>query len=176
MTIEMETPPAVPLAEARAYLRAGGGADDAEIGRWIGAATQACEAFTRLALVERACVEVRSASGEWQRLGVGPVRSITSVEGLPADGAAFALAVDAYAVDIDAHGEGRVRVSRPGAAGRVRVAYVAGAYPSAAAVPDGLRSGVLMLVAELARGRDGGAVRSDAAEALWRPWRRVRLS
>ena len=171
-------PAALPLAEARAHLRLGAGADDAAVAGWMRAATEACEAFVGMALVVRDCVEILPIDGSWQRLALAPVKAITSVEGVPAEGAAFALPVDAYAVDIGRHGEGLVRVMRPGAAGRMRVAYRAGLVASAGEVPEALRQGMLMLCARMARARDGeaeAAVPGATVEMLWRAWRRMRI-
>lgn len=172
------TPAALPLAEARAHLRLGAGAEDAAVAGWIRAATEACEAFVGMALVEREMVETLAIDGSWQRLGCAPVKAITSVEGLPAEGSAFAFPVDAYAVDIARRGEGLVRVMRPGAAGRMRVTYRAGLVASAGEVPEALRQGMLMLCSRMARARDGeaeAAVPGATVEMLWRAWRRIRI-
>src|SRR3546814_18570201 len=48
------------------------------------------------------------------------------VTGLPAEGAVFALPIGAYGVDIDGNGDGWVRVTASGAAGRVDVTFMAG--------------------------------------------------
>lgn len=172
------TPAALPLAEARAHLRLEAGAEDAAVAGWIRAATEACEAFVGMALVERDVIETLPIDGQWQRLGCAPVKAITGVDGLPAEGVAFTLPVDAYAVDIARHGEGLVRVMRPGAAGRMRVSYRAGLVASAGQVPEALRHGMLMLCAAMARARDGEAeavVPGATVEMLWRAWRRIRI-
>jgi uncharacterized phiE125 gp8 family phage protein len=185
MTIET-VPGAVPLAEARVYLRSAAGADDALIARTIAAASAACEAYTGVALVTRERVAVLTITGAWQRLPGAPVRAITLVEGLPAEGSAFAFPVGAYAVDIDGSaasgGDGWVRVTQPGAAGRMRVTYHVGFAGAAEQVPDALRQGIMMLAARLLRERDADAGRDGSAvavpgsvEALWRAWRRLRL-
>lgn len=175
-------PAALPLAEARAHLRLAAGADDAAVAGWMRAATEACEAFVGMALVVRDVVETLPIDGQWQRLGLAPVKAIVSVEGVPAEGAVFALPVDAYAIDIGRHGEGLVRVMRPGAAGRMRVAYRAGLVGHAGEVPEALRQGMLMLCARMARARDGAegvgaeaVVPGATVEMLWRAWRRMRL-
>ena len=73
------------------------------------------------------------------------MRSITAVEGLPAEGAAFTLPAESYAIDIDAEGNGWVRVTTPGAAGRVRVTYLAGLADDWDRLPEPLRQGVVRL-------------------------------
>ncbi|RJF90782.1 head-tail connector protein [Sphingomonas cavernae] len=168
----------VSIAEVKAFLRIENGDEDALIAGLIRSATEMCERFTGLALIARSVEEVVPAVREWRRLGMTPARAITSLIGLPADGASFALPVDAYAVDIDANGDGWVRVMRPGAAGCVRVSYEAGLAADWNGVPEALRQGIVRLVAHLFTHRDGkdDAGPPAAVTALWRPWRRMRMS
>lgn len=173
-----DVPPCEPvsLAEAKAYLRVEHGDEDALIAGLIAAARGLCEAFTGLALIERRVVETVLASGDWRRLTATPVTAVIGVEGLPAEEPGFPLATDAYAVDIDANGDGWVRVTRPGSAGRARVTYRAGLATDWNGVAEPLRQGMLRLVAHLYAHRDGdGGAPPAAVTALWRPWRRVRL-
>ncbi len=171
-------PAALTLAEARTFIRLGTGEDDAVLATLIGAATAICEQFIGAALVERTVTQTLPISGTWQRLAMEPVRTITAVRGVPADGSAFALPVTSYAIDIDSNGTGWVRVSAPGAAGRAEVTYQAGMAAAAAGVPEVLRQGVLMLTAHLYRDRDREVPGAPpaAVAALWRPWRRMRVA
>lgn len=171
-------PLAAGIEEARVYLRMGAAIDDAVIAGLLRSATALCEEFTGIALVARAAAERRPAKCAWQRLSLTPVHSIDGITGLPADGAGFALGADAFATDIDANGDGWVQVIRPGAAGRIQVAYTAGLSPDAGTVPDPLRQGIIMMCAHLYRLRDGdgGTNPPAAVTALWQPWRRVRLA
>lgn len=168
---------AVSLAEARAFLRIETGEEDPLLAGFVRSATELCEAFTGQALIARDAEQILPASREWQRLALTPVRAISAVTGLPADGASFALPVDAYAIDIDANGDGWVRVTQPGAAGRVRVDYSAGMAADWNGVPEALRQGIVRLTAHLFTHRDGAtdAGPPAAVTALWRPWRRMRL-
>ena len=152
-------PIAVPMDEARTQLRLDGGQDDAV-----------------LAAIERSVVETLAITGAWQRLALAPVRAITLVEGLPADGAAFAYPAANYLVDIDPDGQGWVRVAQMGAAGRMRITYQAGMASHAGAIPEVLRQGITMLAAHLRRERDRDvpAEPPAAVSARWRPWRRMR--
>ncbi|HEX8300734.1 head-tail connector protein [Sphingomonas sp.] len=164
------------LDDAKAYLRLEGTSEDALIERLVATATGLCEAYLGQALVAREMQDMLPASGAWQRLGTGPVHAITAVEGVPAEGAAFALSPDAYAIDVDAAGDGWVRVMRPGAAGRVRVTYEAGMAADTGAVPAPIGQGVTRLVEYLYADRDGRDGPPAAVAALWRPYRRVRLA
>lgn len=180
--IEPEPIPAPLLApardEAKAYLRIDHADEDALIDRLIADAMVLAEAFTAQQLLQRAVVETLSAGSGWQRLSSAPVRSITGVEGLPADGAAFPLPVDSYAIDIDAHGQGWVRVTNPGAAGRIRVTLGAGLASDWSGLPEPVRLGILRLTAHLYTHRDSAddVGPPAAVAALLRPWRRMRLA
>jgi uncharacterized phiE125 gp8 family phage protein len=165
------------LDEAKAYLRIDGDGEDALIARLIATATGYCEQFIGQVLVARSATETVAATGDWCRLRTTPVRSITSVEGLPAAGTPFALAVDDYAIDVDASGDGWVRVMRPQGASRVLVTLEAGIAADAEGVPEPLAQGILRLVAHLHAHRDAADDEGPpaAVAALWRPWRRMRL-
>ncbi|HEX7820320.1 MAG TPA: phage head-tail connector protein [Sphingobium sp.] len=183
MTVTMESAatPVVALDDLKRYLKISLGDDDALLGELLRAATDMAERFTGQILVDRAVAEVMPVTGEWQRLSIRPVRAVTGVVAIPATGAEFALAVEAYAIDIDRNGDGWVRVVRQGAAAgmgaRVRVAYRAGIAADGAGVPEAIRHGIIRLAGEYHASRDGLEVRPPAAvSALWRPWRRMRLS
>jgi uncharacterized phiE125 gp8 family phage protein len=94
---------------------------------------------------------------------------------LPAEGAAFALPADSYAIDIDANGDGWVRVTAAGAAGRVRMTFAAGAAAGWGDLPPPIAQGVVLLAAHCLEARIEGAAPPAVVAALWRPWRRMRL-
>lgn len=172
--------PAAALAAARdaakAHLRIDGAAEDAAIEGQAAAALALAEAFTGRTLILRDHAETLGAGGaRWQRLAAAPVAAITRVEGLPADGAAFALPVDAYQLDIDAAQTGWVRIVAPGAAGRVRVHYAAGLTAGWDGLPPAIAQGLVLLIAHLFEARALGAMPPAAIAALWRPWRRLRI-
>lgn len=164
------------LEDAKAYLRLESAGEDALLGALLATATGLCEAYLGSALVARTITEELGTGGGWQRLRHAPVRAITGVEGLPADGAAFALPVDGYQIDLDAQGDGWVRVTRPGSAGRVRVTYQAGLAADADGVPAPIAQGVTRLTAWLYTDRDRREGPPAAVAALWRPYRRLRLA
>ena len=172
--VAMETPPAaVALDEVRAFLRVANSDEDALIAGFVRSASAACEAFTGLALVAR---EVRETvvPGAWRRLSATPVRSIDEVAAVASDGAETPLAPDSYRIDIDAAGDGWVRV--PGAEERARVRYSAGLATDWNGLPEPLRQGIVRLAAHLYAVRGEGAASPPACvAALWRPWRRMRL-
>ncbi len=167
--------PAVTLAEAQGYVRIETGEEEAIVAGLIRSASALCEAFIGQVVVAREIVEEVRVEGAWVRLGAVPVRSIGAVAMIAADGSASAVPADGYAVDIDAQGGGWVRLTS--GAGRVRVTYAAGLASDRNAVPEPLRQGIVRLVSHLFAQRDGSGGEPPAAvTALWRPYRRMRLS
>jgi uncharacterized phiE125 gp8 family phage protein len=165
------------LAELKLWLGITTAADDVPLTALLAAALETCEGFTGAMPLEALCEEVLPVCGGWHWLATRPVLAITAVYGLPVTGDRFALAADAYAVELDADGGGRVRVTAPGAATRIAVRFTAGLAADWGALPDGLRHGVMRLAAHQHRARDGAAPLPPAAvAALWRPWRRLRLA
>jgi uncharacterized phiE125 gp8 family phage protein len=165
---------------AKGFLRVERQDEDGLIGSLAAAAAELCEAFTGQALLARGFVETMPASRAWQRLTRSPVRAITLVEALAAEGPAQALASGAYAIDIDSNGDGWVRLTDPGDVRRIRVGYEAGLAAAWADLPEALRHGILRLAAHLYTVRAAeGARPADsppaAVTALWRPYRRLRL-
>jgi uncharacterized phiE125 gp8 family phage protein len=172
IVIEEPPAPAATLAEVKAFLRIGHDGEDELLGALIAAASGTCEQFTRRALIVREAIETLPGTGAWTRLGLAPVMAIT---GVAADDVPLAP-VD-YAIDIDAAGDGWVRLSRPIGTGRVSVAYRAGMAADPGRLPEALRHGIVRLAAHLYTMRDGSGAQEPpaAVTALWRPWRRLRL-
>lgn len=170
--------PPVSLAEAQAYVRIETGEEEAVLAGLVRSASAMCEQFTGQALVERAFDETLRASGQWRRLSLTPVKAITGVALIGEDGAETALAAGDYAVDVDATGDGWVRLVRaPAGEPLVRVSAVAGMASDGNGVPEPLRQGILRLTAFLFNARDGAGGEPPAAvTALWRPYRRMRLA
>ena len=171
--VEGETMPvsAHALADAKAYLRVDGTGEDAGIAMLVGSATAVCEAFGGVTLIARTFEEALDAAGGWVRLSRTPVREIAGVT----DARGAALPVEAYATDIDANGDGWVRLTAGSAP--VRVRYRAGLAESWGDLPAPLTGGVVRLAAHLWAGRGGAGDGPPpaAVTALWRPYRRMRL-
>jgi uncharacterized phiE125 gp8 family phage protein len=167
----------IPLAEAKSFLRIAVSDEDALLAGLVRGAADMCEAFTGRALLERAVAEVLSAATGWTRLGAAPVRAVLGVDALDGGGAATPLDAATYAVDIDAAGDGWVRLLAAGDAKRIRVSYLAGMAADPNGLPEALRHGIVRLAAHLYAHRDNpnGGGPPAAVTALWRPWRRLRL-
>jgi uncharacterized phiE125 gp8 family phage protein len=168
------------LTELKDWLGIASPSDDTQLASLLRAAIEHCEDFTGLMPLEQTCEEVLAVQSGWQILNARPVQAITQAQGIPAEGARFALAVDAYAIDLTADGAGRVRVISPGGAGRVAVRYTAGLATSWSALPEALRHGILRLAASQYRARESDGLATAAppaaVAALWRPWRRMKLA
>ncbi len=170
-------PPPVALEEVKAFLRVQHSAEDALLAGFIRTASAACEAFTGLTLIERAADERVEATGTWRRLGLHPVRAIGGAAALGADGTETLIAPSDYAVDIDAAGDGWVRIARGAGLRSAKISFTAGMAADWNGVPEPLRQGIVRLAAHLysARGEDQAAPPASVA-ALWRPWRRLRMT
>lgn len=178
LSAEAMSLPAAALDEAKAYLRIFGSDEDALTARLLLSAATLCESFTGQACLVRSFTQTTAASGTWGRLNIGPVRAIGAVEALAADGIATALQPEDYAIDIDAAGDGWVRVTDAGGAKLVRVHFEAGVADEWSMLPEPLRQGIVRLAAHLFVHRDAaaGGEPPAAVTALWRPWRRMRLA
>lgn len=170
----------VTIDEARAWLRMDSGRDDAVVAALIRAAAGLCEQFTGQMLIARQIVEERPIDAHGMRLIGRPFVGLDSVTGLAADDPDVVLPSDAVELSIDGQRRATLRVLRPGIAGRVRIAYRAGLAPSAGAVPEALRQGILRLAGHLHEARDSERDRSGGeppaiVAALWQPWRRMEL-
>lgn len=164
--------PIVTLSEAQAFTRIETGEEEALLAGLIRSASALCEAFLGQVVIARDFSERLPASMEWQRLKAVPVRSIETVAN---NGSA--LPSTAFATDVDSGGHGWVRVTDPAVVGTIEVGASAGLAVSQNGVPEPIRQGVLRLVAHLFLVRDGAGGEIPAAvTALWRPYRRMRLS
>lgn len=168
---------AASLDELKAYLRIETEGEDAVLAGLLRSAVTLCEQFVGQWLIVRGARETMAATGEWQRLGARPVVAIEGVEAVDGEGVMQPLPVDAYAIDIDAAGDGWVRSTRADERRRLAVRYRAGIAGEMNGLPQALRQGILRLAAEhfMARGNEGGAPPA-VVSALWRPFRRMRLA
>jgi uncharacterized phiE125 gp8 family phage protein len=168
----VQAQPIVTLAEAQAFARIETGEEEALLAGLVRSASCLCEAFLGQVVIERDFTQTIASSAEWKRLNVFPVRSISGAAsgGLQLPGTAFAT-------DIDANGCGWVRIADPNVRGTVEVSGTAGMAVGQNGVHEAIRQGVLRLVAHLFTARDSGGGEIPAAvTALWRPFRRMRLS
>lgn len=176
------TPPtlaAEALDELKAWLAITTTGDDGPLEGLLKSALEMFEAFTGQMPLEATCKEMLPATGEWQRLSTLPVQAIIGLEGQNGADPAFGIPTASYAFDLDADGSALVRLHDPALAERFAVTFIAGMASGWSALPEAVRHGVMRLAAHNYRQRDtdaGGPVPPASIAALWRPWRRMRLT
>jgi uncharacterized phiE125 gp8 family phage protein len=176
------TPPVLSsaaLAELKQWLGITTSQDDAVLTSLLLAAVETCEAFTGIMPLQAICEEVLPLASGWQNISARPVKAITGLDAILADGSRVALSISAYSIELDADGGGRVMVTAAGDALRIAARFEAGLAADWEGLPEGLRQGMMRLAAHQHRERDasGSAPMPPAAvAALWRPWRRMRLA
>ena len=175
------TPPVLAptaLAELKHWLGITTAHDDAPLTALLKAALDMCERFTGVMPLACGCEDALPARGGWQCLSAQPVSAITQVDAIAIDGTSTPLAAEAYAIEIDADGTGRIGLTT-GDANRIAVRFTAGLAESWDALPEALRHGILRLAAHQHREREGSGAAPlppAAIAALWRPFRRMRLA
>jgi uncharacterized phiE125 gp8 family phage protein len=173
----------VTLDEAKAHLRVTDTAEDAYIGRLIKTAREAVEAFTGRALLTQSFILgldawPRDPCRPWVDLPRPPLIAVTAVKTYDAAGNAVTWDPAAYRADLIA-APGRL-YRNPGALwpqpGRtqagIEIQFDAGYGEDPAAVPEPLRQGVLLQLAQLFENRE--PVTGTALGAL-APFRVVKL-
>ncbi|MDB5681654.1 MAG: hypothetical protein JWO16_1459 [Sphingomonas bacterium] len=164
---------AAAVAEVKGALRVAVADDDALIAAFAEAALGLAEQFLGRVLIVRAVTERMPGSRCWQSLGAMPVLAIAGVSAANGEDVT-PLAVDDYAIDLDAEANGWVRVlADPPAV--VEVAYQAGWIATWPLIPTPVRQGIVLLAAHLYSERDASEPPPAAVTALWRPFRRVVL-
>lgn len=169
--------PSAALAELKQWLGITVSADDAPLGRAFAAALETCESFTGTMPLAQECEEILPDHTRWQTLATRPVQAITAVQRI-VNGRRSALSPSNYAIELGANGTGCVRLLSP-QSDRVVVSFTAGFVDEWAALPDGLRHGIVRLAAHQHRERDSANIAPlppASVAALWRPWRRMRLA
>lgn len=185
-------PPAVEplsLAEARLHLRLDDTAEDLLVSALIVAARQFAESHLGRALVTqgfRLWLDEWPAGRRALELPRPPLAAIEAVTVFDEDGVASLVDPATYLADVVAT-PGRL-VLRAGvsppfgarAANAIAIDYSAGFGPLAEDVPEPIRRGMALLLGHLFESREaggGGGARSLplGVEALWAPYRRVRL-
>lgn len=169
--------PIVTMSEAQAYVRIETGEEEALLAGLIRTASGLCEAFINQVVIVRSFECDIPVSSRWERLPITPVRSITDVSAVDSSGGLTPLSSGTFSIDVDYAGEGWIRLGALPHVHRLRVGGTAGMADDENGVPEPIRQGVLRLIAHLFTDRDGdGSEPPAAVTALWRPYRRMRLS
>lgn len=185
--------PIVTMSEAQAYVRIETGEEEAVLAGLIRAASGLCGAFINQVVIARPFSVIVPPTGQWERLPIAPVQSISDVSSLDHSGAATPLPNGSFQMDIDSVGDGWIRViqrqyllgvlpmpdaawltevdpadgslvaAQSAGALRVQVSGMAGLASDENDVPEAIRQGVLRLVAHLFTARDGDDAEPPAA-------------
>jgi len=166
---------AAALGEVKALARIETNGEDEMLANLVDAALGLAEQFCGRALIARSFTVMLDARAGWHRLAITPVRAIAGVAGFDSDGAAVAVSPPAYELDLDAAGQGWIRIGDAGAARRLEVTVTAGLAPGWAALPAPLRQGIALLAGYLYAERDATLPPPAAITALWRPFRDIAL-
>lgn len=164
------------LAALKEWLAVTTAREDALLLRLLASAHDTCERFTGAMPLACGVEEVLDPGHGWLQLATRPVRAVTAITWLDAEGEASAIDAAAWSRAIAADGSARIRLDDPPDDGRLVVAFTAGIAAGWAAVPPALGEGIVRLAAHAYRGRDSVSAEPPAAVgALWRAWRRLRL-
>ncbi len=165
------------LDEARAYLRIENAEEDAPLGAILLAAISHAERIIGQILIQREIREIQNITGHWQRLSCAPATEIIAVNGIPAEGSAFAMPAENYALDLSRDGDAIIRILQAGSAGRFETIYRAGLASDWDGLPESLRIGILRLCGHYYNHRDGADDNGPptAIMALLRPFRRLQF-
>lgn len=166
---------AAAVDDARAFLRMENDAEEAIVTELAASAIAIGEAFTGMIFLERGGSETVRADGCWRVLDAMPVTGIQEVCALAPGGVATPLPPETFAIDLDAEGLGWARVRSEGVT-RALVRFTAGFAPNWSTLPAPLRQGVAVLTAYMFDDRSGELRPPAAVAALWKPFRRMRLS
>lgn len=194
MTLVLITAPTVEpvtLAEAKLHSRIDVTDDDALVTAQIVAARMYCEQWTRLALVTQTWEAVLNdwPLGREYVLPLAPLASVVSVKYTNDAGVEATMAATDYLVDT-ARKPGRM-VLRTAAswpsvtlqeASGIKIRFTAGYGATAAAVPQPLRQGMLLLIGTWYENREAMAFVvgmpteiPHTVQALWRPYQVARF-
>ncbi len=167
-----------PLADLKLWLGISRSTEDALLAALLHTSLDVCEAFTGQTPLEVTAQEIMPASDCWQRLLSTPIRAILGVEALAPDGTPNALSISQYEIDLDAEGTGLFRLTGAAEQDRYTVRFVAGIAQEWSDLPAALRHGIIRLAAHHYRDRDTADAQTPPASvaALWRGWRKMRLT
>lgn len=171
--------PGTALDELKQWLAITSTREDTALTQLLRAALDTCEGFTRAVPLETTFEEVHDTASGWKMLGLPPVRSITGVQGIAADGSRFAIPAGQYLIDITCDSVGRISLIDAAGAVKIAVTYTAGIAATWDSLPAALRHGLIRLAAFHFRAREVDVVSAmppAAISALWHPFRRMRLA
>lgn len=175
---KLPDPPPELIADVKAFVRIDHDLDDLAIADLLKSAAGLCENFIGQISVLRELRDILPAKTQWQKLKRLPVSAIGLVEVLGVDGTATTLNAENYAIDVDSDSLGWIRLHNSEDISRIRVTYNAGLSTDWTTLPSSLRQGIVRLAGYFYANRDSvdAGDPPSAVTALWRPYRRMRLT
>jgi uncharacterized phiE125 gp8 family phage protein len=176
--VQPPVPGAAALAELKHWLGISRPDDDAALTGLLDVSLSICEAFTGQTPLVQTVEEVIPLVAGWQELVARPVRSVTGVAIIAADGTRGALTTPGEVIAWRIAGTACVSLLGPVEGERLAVRLITGIADDWDSLPPPLRQGMIRLAAYHYRDREGkaAAVPPASVTALWRPWRSVRLA
>ena len=176
--VQPPVPSIAALAELKHWLGISRADDDAALAGLLDASLALCEAFTGKTPLVQTVEEVIPLRAGWQELVARPVRSVTGVAVIAAEGTRGALTPPDGVIEWRIAGSACVQIVGPVEGQSLAVQMVAGIADAWEALPAPLRQGIIRLAAHHYRDRDSktSAVPPASVTALWRPWRNLRLT
>ncbi|WP_343613614.1 hypothetical protein [Novosphingobium sp.] len=186
------TPAVLPpsaLTELKQWLGISTTQDDDSLAALLAMALEVCADFTGVLPLLCTVEESLSLDGlrhgepwpfahpRWHRLASTPMRSVTSVVGVQADGTQ--IGAEDFEIRIDASGACQLRIEAPAGCSSAVVSFEAGLAADWDHLPQPLHHGIIRLAAHQYRMRDSAAADAlppTSVTALWRPYRRMRLA
>lgn len=176
--VQPPVPGIAALAELKHWLGISRADDDATLTGLLDASLSLCEAFTGKTPLVQTIEEVIPLRSGWQELVSRPVRSVTGVAVIQADGTREAPIPPDGVIEWRIAGSACVQLVSSVTGQGLAVQMVAGIAEEWDALPAPLRQGLIRLAAHHYRDRDSkaSAVPPASVTALWRPWRNLRLA
>ncbi|WP_206238081.1 head-tail connector protein [Novosphingobium terrae] len=185
-------PPAA-LAELKQWLGISTTQDDDSLSSLLAMALEVCADFTGMLPLLCTVEESLGLHGQrpqepwsqawpfahprWHRLTSTPVKSVAAVAGLQGDGTP--IAVEDVEIRIDASGACQLRIDPPHGCTSALVTLEAGLAADWDHLPQPLHHGIIRLAAHQYRMREtagADALPPASVTALWRPYRRMRVT
>lgn len=167
-----------PLDELKQWLGISRSNEDANLIGLLQASLDICEGFLGQRPLASECEEVVGCDSDWITLSTLPVISMVDAETIDHDGQRSPIAEQDLEFAISGDGSAQVRVSGASKRERLAIRFHAGISSDWSALPSALRHGIIRLAAFHYRERDTAKTMPPPASvtALWRPWRRMRLT
>lgn len=166
------------LNELKQWLGISRDNEDVNLVTLLKASLDICEGFTGQRLLEAEFEEIVDLNRSDVQVSTRPVQSVLSVDLIDELGQRTAAEQSAYSATIRADGTAYIKLTDTGTSNAIAARFTAGMSSVWADLPGALRHGIIRLAAFHYRERDSAKPLQPPASvtALWKPWRRMRLT